>query len=256
MLEQIKQWFKPQPVLDEGSIIWIFDTFRWAMNHLDKNTFYQHSQLIYPNNHFFPGQAEDVHELAAMIFSHVVKHAAMQHWPLQLRVEAQCRLEAMKLPYLEGPLRGVKAIDHSSSENRFIVPYLPEQVRNPQALIAAFAHTLSGYLLLAAAEKPEDIELNFAQLAEVVAVFLGFGIIMANSAFNYRNITCGSCYTPGYDRHSFLSQYDITYALAVFCHLKQIPQKQILAALKPNLRSFFKKAWKQAGQRLELNDLR
>jgi hypothetical protein len=74
----------------------------------------------------------------------------------------------------------------------------------------------------------------------VVAVFLGFGLLFANSAFNVRVGCGGSCATPANDRQNFLSQYDITYTLALFGVLKEIPDKQVLRHLKASLRGHYK----------------
>ena len=82
---------------------------------------------------------------------------------------------------------------------------------------------------------------------------MGFGVVLANSAFNYRNVTCGSCKTVSTDRDSYLSQYDICYALAIFCVLKGIDKKQVLPSLKKTLRTFFKKAYKEVLSRKEIS---
>ena len=46
-------------------------------------------------------------------------------------------------------------------------------------------------------------------------------------------------------RSNALSQYDITYALAIFSYLKEIPATEVLANLKKTLRPFYKKAAKE-----------
>jgi len=133
----------------------------------------------------------------------------------------------------------------NSDENQLLIQYDAKQVRNPEAIIATFVHTLSHYLGSMAVDKPPGIEENWPQTAEVLGVFMGFGIIFSNSAFNFRNITCGSCKGPATDRNSFLSQYDIVYALAIFSTLKGIPNSEVLRYLKSSLRPFYKKAIKE-----------
>ena len=48
-----------------------------------------------------------------------------------------------------------------------------------------------------------------------------------------------------------ISQYDTTYALALFCHLKEIPPRALLPHLKKSLRGFFKRAMKDISGRGE-----
>ncbi|MGB5650137.1 MAG: hypothetical protein WBM59_08640, partial [Sedimenticolaceae bacterium] len=43
-------------------------------------------------------------------------------------------------------------------------------------------------------------------------------------------------------RQAYVSQHDITYALAIFSALKGLPQKEVLAHLKKSLRGHFKQA--------------
>ncbi|MCK5666953.1 MAG: hypothetical protein KAI17_25880, partial [Thiotrichaceae bacterium] len=73
---------------------------------------------------------------------------------------------------------------------------------------------------------------------------MGFGLMFANSAFVYRNVTCGSCQPTTINRSSYLSQYDITYALAIFCVLKEIKPGKVATNVKKSLRPFFRKACK------------
>jgi hypothetical protein len=50
---------------------------------------------------------------------------------------------------------------------------------------------------------------------------------------------------PGAERESYLSQYDLTYALALFCALKGIDRGEVLRHLKAPLRGHFKQALKE-----------
>jgi len=246
-------FFKSKSVLDEDSIIWLFDTFLWAENFLDADIFYKQTLLVLPSNAFFPAKSNDLEEMSTLIFANVKQYAHLQHWPFQLVNQNNEVVEQVQLPYIEGAIRGTKVIDQSSkAENSLLIPFNPIQSRNPQAIIAYFAQTLAYYALLLSPNKPENYQGNIPQLSEVIAVFMGFGVIMANSAFNYKNVTCGSCNTPSTERQSYLSQYDITYALAIFCVLKGINKKVVLASLKSSLRTFFKKAYKQVLKRAEL----
>ena len=250
-------FFKAQPVLDEESVSWLFETFLWAEKYLDADIFYKQSQLVLPSNEFFPGHSNNAADMAQLMFDKVKDYAKLQHWPCRLFPQDNCQLEQPALPYIRGKLRGSELKEQSSAdENYFSILYNPAQVKNPQAMISHFAQTLAYYLLLLSPIKPQKTEENISQLSEVIGVFMGFGVVLANSAFNYKNVTCGSCRTPSTDRNSYLSQYDITYALAIFCVLKGIDKKQVLPSLKNTLRSFFKKAYKEVKKRDEIKQFK
>jgi len=250
--------FKSRPVLDEESVQWLFELYDWALSNFDAEIFFNQTVLVAPSNQFFPGEANSKDEMANLIFNKVKEYAAMKHWPCRLTSQQSCATQPARIA-VPGALRVINGVEPAQvpDEDRLLVLYDPRQVGNPEAIIASFAHTLSHHLGSMAKEMPPGVEENWPQVTEVLAVFLGFGLMFANSAFVYRNITCGSCQPTTVNRQSYLSQYDITYALAIFCVLKGIPAKEVLKNLKKSLRPFFKKAFKDVKKRkTELNKLK
>ena len=138
-----------------------------------------------------------------------------------------------------------------------MVVYQPELLRNPQALIANYAQLLAHYLGSTAQQPPPGGTDNWPHVTELLGVYLGFGLMFANTAYNVRVSSCGSCQGPTAERVNYLSQYDISYALAIFSVLKDIPNKHVTAYLKKTLHPFYKKAVKDVMGRVEaLNKLK
>jgi hypothetical protein len=117
-------------------------------------------------------------------------------------------------------------------------------VNHPEVLIASYAHTLAHYLGSMASEPPPGDEANWPHITEVLAVFMGFGVLFANSAYTAKVSSCGSCQGPVAERDSFLSQYDITYALAIFTVLKGVKAGEVTGHLKSSLRPYFRRCLK------------
>jgi len=253
------QLFSKKPVLDEQSIDWLFDTFAWALRNFDAALFRDHTVLVQPSDRFFPGRVDSVAGMAALICDRVKEYAGLSHWPTRLLDGRQCQLEATPQLLLQGPARSPSGVAPTQVEEgeRLPILYDPALINNPEAMIASFAHTFAHYLGTLAQESPPGGEENWPHITELLATFLGFGLIMANSAFNVRIPRCGSCAPQPVDRQSFLSQYDLTYALAIFCELKGIPRGEVLPHLKGSLRGYYKQALKDvAGRTDELARLR
>lgn len=251
---------KNQPLLDEDSIRWLFDTFYWSVGSFDRPV---RPALVLPTNDFFPGRADSVHGMAEMIFRRVVEYAGMTDRPLRLVAGTACAIPAtvhdtlphVTLDFRSGETRVVSATDASARER--VIGYDPALVGNPEALIASFAHSLAAIRAADAATAPPGGAENLPYATEVLAVVMGFGVMLANSAKTIQVRSCGSCGGGQAGRQSALSQYDITYALALFCQLEEIAGKEVTPHLSRPLRPFFRKALRDvAGRRDDVEHIR
>jgi hypothetical protein len=242
--------FNKKPILEEDSVHWLFDAFAWCLKNFGADVFYKETILVVPSNKYFPGRESSVQGMANLIFEQVKEYAHLKHWPYRLVGPDTPVTNEQPLLKIEGPLRGAKSIVPSAVDdtNKFIVPYNPEQVKKPEALIASYAHILAHYLGTQAQELPPGGEEYWPHATELLAIFMGFGLMIANSAYTFRG-GCGSCYNPLAERSAYLSQDEATYALAIFCVLKDIPSQEVLPNLKKYLRPVFKNAVKEIKQR-------
>lgn len=234
-----------QKVVDEAMVEWLFDTFEWSLLNFDPEVFYRESRLVIPSNEHFPGRVNSVDGMAQLIFDHVKTYAGMQHWPFVVMNQAACAVPAPSPIRIQGALRGSRGVPQQPAEgmSHLVVSYDPALVSNPEALIASYAHALAHYLGQTASAPPPGGTDYWPQATEAVAVFMGFGLMFANSAFTVPVRSCGSC-GPKAERHSYLTQHESTYALALFGELKNIPARSVLKHLKKSLRPFYRQAVK------------
>jgi hypothetical protein len=233
---------KQQEVLDEASIAWQFELFAWALREFDADLFFQSTLLVTPTNEHFPGRVDSVEGMANLILEQVKRYAHLAHWPCRLVSQHEYDPTQQGRVAINGALRSGGEISQPDTNAQLIIAYDPNQVGNPEALIGSLAHTLAHYLGTMAKEAPPGGDENWPHSCEILTVFLGFGLMMANSAFTFRRGGCGSCGAASAGRESYLSQYDLTYALAIFSVLKALPEKQVLRHLKKSLRGYFKEA--------------
>ena len=236
--------FKPsRPPVDETTIEWIFDSFQWFMQQFDHDYFVNNTQLIVPDNTHFPGRAGSTEEMIQMIFDRVAIYAGMSHWKFQLNNAKTCEIKAAGTIIAPEPVRG-DALRVEWEGGPVPIYYDPQLINNPEALIASFAHSLAHYLGQTANEPPPGGAENWPYTTELLALFMGFGLMFANSAFATAVRSCGGCGGANANRQSFLSQYDMSYALALFCQLKGIQPKIVKPYLKSSLFSFYRRCEK------------
>lgn len=236
-------FFSKQDQVDEEAARWLFDTFAWSLSNFDAEVFYRETRLVVPSNEYFPGRETSVEGMARLIFEHVARYAGMQHWPFRLVDQAICSLTPPAGVRIRGALRGSKGIAQGQLDdaNRLTVVYDAALLGNPEALIAGYAHSLAHYLGQTANQPPPGGSAYWPQATELLAVFMGFGLMFANSAFFVPVRSCGSCGGAPAQRRSYLTQYESTYALAIFSVLKEIPSQAVGRYLKKALRPFFRR---------------
>ena len=232
-----------QPLLDEAYAGWMLDVYAWALRNFDPIMFRDETFLVTPSNRHFPGRASSPEEMATLIYDRVVAYAGMEHWPLKLLPPDSCVLEPASEVRVVAGARGSRAVVADTSPASLTVSYEPDYLNNPEAMIAVFAHTLAHYLGTSATEPPPGGVENWPQVTEILAVFLGFGLMFANTALVLPRGGC--CGGPVVRRQAYVSQHDITYALAIFSALKHLPQKAVLTHLKKPLRGHFRQALRE-----------
>ncbi len=242
--------FEKKPLLEESAIEWMFDVFDWSLQNFGAEFFYQHSVLVLPNNDFFPGRVDSVQGMAELIFRQVSRYAGVAHWPTRVVDQSSCALLNAGEIKIIGALREIgDTVDNTTSESdRLLIPYNPQQINNPEGMIASFAHIIAHYMGQMVRQAAPGGEALWPHATEVTAIFLGFGLMFANSAYTFRG-GCGSCYNPQANRDAYLTEQQSTYALALFAVLKEIPDAQVSKQLKGHLRGFYKKAVKDIRQR-------
>ncbi len=250
-------------LLDEDIIEWIFNCYAWIFEQFDKNVFFKESSLVIPDNKHFPGSGTSADGMANLILDQVKQYAGMAHWPSHLYNlgDANCQIPEKQPIQINGALRGKNAVANLSQNtipgNSISFTFHPQQLKSPEGIIAHFAHALS-YHLVSTSNKPPPGGQNYLPMArELTGVFMGFGLMFANSAVVQRSGGCGGCGGCGGAqspvRQVFMSEEEISYALAVFCQLKGIESNTAVKHLKKHLRGFFKAAYKDCKQRMENN---
>lgn len=240
-------FWRTKDLINEADCEWMFATFAYLLTHFDHEEFYQRSKLIQPTDSFFPGVINDPKSMASAVFNATLKYSGLQHWPFQLQHAPLFEKNTLQLLTQHQNLmkrHSTMALPSLSGSLIINIYYNPQQTTQPGDLAASFSHLLAQHLLLQSQLEPVGGEELFAQNTEILAVTMGFGVMLANSAYAFRG-SCARCFNPQAHRQASLSEDKVIFALALFCQLKNISNKEATQHLKPYLRRLFKQALKQ-----------
>jgi hypothetical protein len=242
--------FSPKEIIDQNTQRWILDTFAWAIENFDINVLKNDTRLVLPNNEFYPGTVSSIDEMAQAMFINTKHYAGMQKWPIELVSSAPTSVTTIDDLALGTSLRGEHAdVLLSTDKLPLMLGFTPNQVNQPQDLIAAITQALAGILVTSNKVLPPGGKAYLPQTIDLVACFMGFGVIFANTAYQFRG-GCGSCNNASLNRQAALTEPETLYALALFCVLKRQPIKSVKGHLKSHLRKDFTSAYKNIEQSL------
>jgi hypothetical protein len=207
---------RPKSFLDPARREWQFEAFAWLLRHCGGYPKFFETTLVLPIEQHFPDRGMSGHAAVTALFRCVRDHAGMADWP--------CVVE----PRLQGP-----RTTPPSSNQIPVFTYDPDIVE-PKALIATFAHALARYLVGTFDEPaPGGAPLQEPAI-ELSAVFMGFGVFMANSAFT--------------DARYDLNEGEFVHALAMFCLLRKLDPETVAQHLNPHLRKYLRLAARDLAQ--------
>ncbi len=244
MLDRLKDYLWPKLLISDSSATWIIDCFDWAITNFDRDEFHQRSRLILPNNQFFPGSIASVEAKAENIFQHSLKYAGLMHWPFVLSHAAplsvaqsqHCSPEKLALDNIAR--NSQRELSSLSACEPISISYNRQQTIKPEDLSATYGHLFAQHLLIRSKQLPPGGNSHLLEASEVLAVCMGFGVMLANSAYTFRG-GCGSCFNAAANRQSNLSEHEVVFTLALFCQFKKIDKKQATQYLKTHLRPAF-----------------
>jgi hypothetical protein len=231
-----------KPIVDADTATWHIENMGWLIREFGGRDSPTESTLVLPKPGFFTFEGEQGHALALRLFDQVRGYCGMSDWEVDLTADdnplaASAPIGvAMIVPQKHAA--GTFGIDG----NRVQITYTTAQLQRPDRLIATFAHELAHYLLATATSSPpcDDDEIEF--LTDLAAVYLGFGVFLANTRFEFEAIGDGSMQGWRWQNAGYLPEADLIFALALFLRAKEQDERPACEALKPHLSKMLRRA--------------
>ncbi|HEV2747652.1 MAG TPA: hypothetical protein VGW34_10180 [Allosphingosinicella sp.] len=211
----------PRLPIDVDELEWQLATFKWLIAEFGEAG---DTPLVLPTPQWFPRSEASGDAEIADLFGHVRRAAGMEQWPCELVAGDQDRPtyagNALLLRH-EGAAApcGTFQVAGEDGSPRILISYNPGLAADTMALVATFAHELGHYLMSTASSPPpggwELHELH----TDLVAVYLGFGIFLANSARSFSQFQSGGEMGWSSRTQGYLSEGALVTALTIFQRL-------------------------------------
>jgi hypothetical protein len=181
-------------------------------------------------------------------------HAGMEEWPLRLQIHEDpldVNDVLVGIPHHGAPVEGAAAGTFSLDPSRreYVITYSVKQLENLQSLVATFAHELAHALLSTAPWPQPGGDEAFEPATDVGAVFMGFGVFLANTSFQFEQFQEGAMSGWRSGTLGYLDEIQLAYALAIFVALQEIDPKSLKSHLKTNPRAYMGSALRDLGER-------
>ena len=243
--------FEPRLPIDEDELEWQLATFKWLQAEFGALA---GRHLVLPTRSSFPPSLRSGHGRVEDLFGHVRRAAGMDDWECELRPGAADRPvqvgPALLLRHEGAPAPcGTFQVTGEDGRPRVVITYNPALADDPTAMIATLAHELGHYLMSSAAsDPPGGWELHELH-TDIAAVYLGFGIFLANSARSF--VQFQDATTMGWSSRSqgYLGEGALVTALVIFQRLAGNDPREPAPHLKEYLESDLKRAVKALDRR-------
>ena len=240
--------------IDRDELDFQLATFKWLIEQFGPVS----QPLVQPTRDFFSAEALAGRADVRTIFDEVRSLAGMADWPCELHPGRRDRpIDAGNAHLLrhEGqpPPCGTFEVRDGLAGRHGVITYNPSMERDPAGLVATFAHELGHYLMAtAAANPPGGWDLHELH-TDLVAVYLGFGVFMANHArsFSHFSTESGSGWQANW--RGYLSEQALVTATVIFQRLGGRDPSEA----RPHLKGYLARVLKSADRALarQLPDL-
>ncbi|WP_443747860.1 hypothetical protein [Asticcacaulis solisilvae] len=237
--------FKPKPILEPETAQWHVRNFCWLLRNLRHTPMFENTQLILPRPGFFTADDAEGHARGQAIFAQVKAHAGMAEWPVRLVSDVKVyepHGDLVQATTRNTPL-GLFMRDHAGGVE---IAYAPRLLKDFPGLISTFAHELAHYVVHSIEDTLPCDPAEEEFLTDQTACFLGFGVFLANGAFQFEQWRDSGAGTQGWQtrRSGYLSERDLVFDLALFLAAKGLPASEAAQCLKPHLADLLKVAMK------------
>lgn len=237
--------FRKGTLLDAELTDWQFGCFEWLLQYTGGLAAFRQRELILPTPRYFPHDGSQGHAFAEMMFERVKVYAGMADWPCLLQCQEDDPNPIVSAQaYVQGAPSSPAGTFRALKEGGALITYHPRQLRDPMSLVATFAHELAHYRTAGFPEPPPGGWEVWEPATDLAAVFLGFGLFLANSRFNFSHFSDGRTSGWRWQQQGYVSDVEVLHMHALVSITLGSDPRETLPHLKSALRGIYKRVHK------------
>lgn len=242
MLRALRQLFGRSPLISPDELDWQIACFSWLLRGTGGFGRFRNALLVLPTDEYFPQRGLRSGALEQALFQQVKEHAGMSAWRCSLEVQkaehgARVAPTVIIQGYPSSPLGTFRR-----DKKRAVITYRADSITDPASFVATLAHELGHFLISEIREPPPGGHANLEFATDMAAVFLGFGVFLANAAFNFSQYQGGGTQGWSAGTQGYLSELQLLHATALFTVLLGIEPSRATSQLDSHLRKTYRAA--------------
>lgn len=223
---------------EESTIEWLFDVYTWLLSETGGySRFRERARLVLPTEAFFPIPRDMQGDaLAQALFAATREHASMAALSCELVAHEELPTAGDVLGNLPHQYShsGAAGAFHGAGAGSGLISYAPSGLADPESFVATMAHELGHFLIRGFKEPAPGGDEAQEPATDVCAIFLGFGVFTANSAFKFEQYQSGTMQGWRTRRLGYLGERPLSYALAIFLALLGLDLHATTGTLRGN----------------------
>jgi len=245
------------PVSDDERI-WVNLGFHRLERILGRNRMVE-APVILPTPLFFPDRYDETEAAVHSMFRRICDYMKVSPEGIALEILSDETGELRKLlPQWRASERGAAGLyvppsandeelkasqsdDCQIAADTTMVCVHASQLKDPLALVATIAHELGHVILLGGGLMKPDVA-DMEPMTDLLAVFLGFGVFRANSAFQFKQYQDDRRQGWSVQRQGYLSEEIYGYALARYAEERNEEKPEWVSFLSTNIRAYYKRS--------------
>jgi hypothetical protein len=227
---------KPKCPVNDVDKTWIERRLNWLISEFGTEPL--RNPILIPTEKFFPSSWSGTDNECFDLVDRLCRFMAVDSSRILVQIYSDNDQGFLKhLPAYQIQHSGPAGL-FCSVDNQLMMGIAESGLARPPALVATICHEL-GHVHLLGDKRLDNSEMDHEPLTDLLAIYFGAGLFIANSAFEFNQWQYGQHYGWSTSRLGYLNEAQLGYALAVHAWLRGEDRPSWHRFLADNIKDYF-----------------